>query len=130
MTSKSMESGVPGMFSLSISSQILAFFFSNCLVFCTLLTTFFIQVSVCVINPLLYKPALYSSPDNLPHQLSRLSCWGKKKKKKADFISYLMIPCMVQLSGEKITSSSEGTSSSSFAVEFSEGGNKVRVLYK
>lgn len=31
---------------------------------------------------------------------------------------------MVQLSGEKITSSSEGTSLNSFAVEFSKGGNK------
>lgn len=39
-------------------------------------------------------------------------------------MSYLMFLCMVQLSGEKITSSSEGTSLNSFAVEFSKGGNK------
>lgn len=49
-----------------------------------------------------------------------------KTKKAVDFVSYVVHG--PKLSAEEITSSSEGTSSSSFAVEFREGDNKVGVL--
>lgn len=43
------------------------------------------QPSGCHINLLLCKPAVYSSPDTLPHQLTMSSCQGGKKTQPSIF---------------------------------------------